>query len=564
MKYNLCMGCMKDKGDSDFCPYCGYSEDANLYPSHLPPHTVINERYIIGKVLSSNGESVTYLGFDTIGNRKVKISEYFPEALVRRATDGKAVSVNSNSQIQFKAYMSDFIEIAQKLSKMKTLPCITQVYSVCYQHGTVYSVSEYVEGISLKRYLEKRNSMLSWSETSDLLIPLIKTLSAVHEDGIIHRGICSGNIVLSRSGVAKIDGFSISAVRASSTEISAELFPGFSAPEQYSEISPHGPWTDVYAICAVLYECLTGKAPTEALLRSQYKELTPVRDRNETVPYDVSNAINEGLSLSTSSRIQSIGSLLRKIGSPLETSKTVSNDDPTVMIPLQKDVKEKVKEDKKESGSRRMIIFSALVTLPILLVILILTFWALFGNREEKPVSGESEYSIESFENIEPSGIFSENSEESEEYSEESVMMHKVDNFVGQAYEIVTSNAANSELYTFGAPEYVFDDKLPAGSIVKQSVEVGTEFEEKIEIIFTVSKGSEGVTIPSFEKKTQEEYTALLDELGVSYIIQYRWDEGYPAGYVTGIDHMVGSKYKKSDGLVEVYVNREPPVTVIE
>lgn len=563
MKYNLCMGCMKDKGDSDFCPHCGYSDDANLYPSHLAPHTVINERYIIGKVLSSNGESVVYLGFDTIANRKVKISEYFPETLVKRATDGKTVSVNSNSQIQFKAYMSDFIEIAQKLSRMKTLPCITQVYSVCYQHGTVYSISEYVEGISLERYLEKRNSMLSWSETSDLLIPLIKTLSAVHEDGIIHRGICSKNIVLSRSGVAKIDGFSISAVRASSTELSAELFPGFSAPEQYSEVSPHGPWTDVYAICAVIYECLTGNVPTEALLRSQYKELTPIKDRNETVPREVSDAIIEGLSLSTSSRIQSISELLIKIGSPLETQNTVSNDNPTVMIRLPKEVSEKTKKDKKEPGSRRMIVFSALVTLPILLVILILTFWALFGNRGEKPVSGESEYSIESFENIEPSGI-SESFEESEESSEESVEMHKVDNFIGQAYEIVTSNASNSELYIFGAPEYVFDDKLPAGSIVKQSVEVGTEFEEKVEIIFTVSKGSEGVLIPSFEKKTQAEYTALLDELGVSYIIQYRWDEGYPSGYVTGIDHTVGSKYKKSDGLVEVYINREPPVTVIE
>ncbi len=562
MKDNLCMGCMKEKGNSDFCPHCGYSEDSAFYPYHLAPRTVINERYIVGRELSSNGESVTYLGFDTIANRKVKISEYFPETLVKRASDGNGVCVNPNSQIQFKAYMSDFIEIAQKLSRMKTLPCITQVYSICYQNGTAYSISEYVDGISLKKYLAKRNSMLSWSETSDLLIPLIKTLSAVHEDGIIHRGICTDNIVLSRSGVAKIDGFSISAVRASSTELSAELFPGFSAPEQYSEVSPHGPWTDVYAICAVMYECLTGKAPIEALLRSQYKELTPVRDRNETVPVEVSKAINEGLSLSTSSRIQSISLLLRKIGSPLEPAKSVSNEDPTVSIPLQKD--EKVKEGKKEPGSRRVIVFSALVTLPILLVILIFTFWALFGNRGEKPVNGESDYSIESFENTEPSGIYPESSDESEESSEESVVMHKVDNFVGQAYEIVTSNVANSELYIFGAPEYVYDDTYPAGAIVKQSADAGTEFEEKIEIIFTVSKGSEGVTIPAFEKKTQEEYTRLLDELGVSYIVQYRWDAGYPAGYVIGIDHMVGSKYKKSDGLVEVYINREPPVTVID
>jgi len=561
MKDNLCMGCMRDKGDSNFCPHCGYSEDANLYPSHLAPRTVINERYIVGKVLCCNGESVTYLGFDTIANRKVKISEYFPETLVSRASDGKGVRVNSDAQIQFKAYMSDFIEIAQKLSRMKTLPCITQVYSVCYQNGTVYSISEYVDGISLKKYLSKRKSMLSWSETSDLLIPLIKTLSAVHEDGIIHRGISTENIVLSRTGVAKIDGFAISAVRASSTELSAELFPGFSAPEQYSEVSPHGPWTDVYAVCAVMYDCLTGKAPTEALLRSQYEELIPVRSRNETVPPEVSDAINEGLTISTSGRIQSIGALLIKLGSPLGPVKTVQNDDPTVTIPLQKETKVSA-EDEKKSGSRRVIALSALVTLPILLVILIFTFWILFGNKE-KPVSGESEYSFESEISFEYSES-SVSSEESEEISEESVIMHRVDNFVGQAYEIVTSNEENNKLYTFMPPEYVFDDNYPAGAIIKQSLEVGVEFEEKAEMVFTVSKGAEGVILPPFDKKTKEEYTALLDELGVSYIIQYRWDSSYPAGYVSGIDHEVGSKYKKSDGLVEVYVNREPPVTVIE
>lgn len=238
---------------------------------------MINNRYIVGKVLSYNGESVTYIGYDVIGERKVKVHEYFPDTLVTRGEDGKSVAVNSGRQIQFKAYMSDFIEIAEKLSRMRTLTCITQVLAICYQNNTVYSILEFVEGVSLKTYLEKRDVMLTWTETSDLILPLIKTLAIVHEEGLIHRGISTDSVILSRSKIVKLDGFSISAVRAARTELVAELFPGFSAPEQYSAVSPHGPWTDVYAICALLYTCVTAQAPPEALIRSNSRPLLPPR-----------------------------------------------------------------------------------------------------------------------------------------------------------------------------------------------------------------------------------------------------------------------------------------------
>ena len=560
MNNNLCMGCMKDKGKSEICPFCGYSDDAQFYSSYLAPHTLINERYIIGVVISYNGESVTYLGYDTISDKKVKVTEYFPETLVSRGIDGMTVDVNPGAQIQFKAYMSDFIEIAQKLSRMRTLTCITQVIAICYQNNTVYSVSEYIDGISLKTYLEKRKSMLSWSETSDLLFPLIKTLSMVHEDGLIHRGISIDNIMLSRSGVVKLDGFCISAVRASRTELTAELFPGFSAPEQYSTVSPHGPWTDVYAICAVIYTCLTSKIPPEALIRSAYKELVLPIERNETVPFEASQAIIEGLSLSISQRPQSVEELLSRLGSPMKKSaSSVSNDAPTVAIPVQKPTPVKIKQESKpEKGtSRRTVLLTTAITLPILLIILIFTFWFLFGVKKPNVPNDDSSYSSTYFENSNEDSSF-------EDESSESAEMFKVKDFIGQDYKIVTSDFENQQFYIFGMPEYVFDDEYPEGAIVFQSVSEGTEFEENIRIDFKVSKGSESITIPSFEKKTQADYTKKLDELGIAYTVLYRLDNTYPMGYVVGIDRMVGSKYKKTDGAIEVYVNKAPPATDVD
>ena len=592
MNENLCMGCMRDKGEEEVCPFCGYSDAAPRFLSYLAPRTVINNRYIVGKVLSYNGESVTYIGYDVIGERKVKVHEYFPDTLVTRGEDGKSVAVNSGRQIQFKAYMSDFIEIAEKLSRMRTLTCITQVLAICYQNNTVYSILEFVEGVSLKTYLEKRDVMLTWTETSDLILPLIKTLAIVHEEGLIHRGISTDSVILSRSKIVKLDGFSISAVRATRTELVAELFPGFSAPEQYSTVSPHGPWTDVYAICALLYTCVTAQAPPEALIRSNSRPLLPPRERNETVPPRVSQAIMQGLSLSTTDRIQNIEELLAKIGGPFQKD-AIGSDAPTVSVrtqtPLSRrptstlpriPVEAERKQEEKDSGNKRLILWSMGITLPILLVILIFTFWFLFGKGRQKqpeedstsivdslfesdPFRGESEF-YNSSESSERESSSSESSEESSE-SSESKTMHKVANFVGQDYKTVTGNADNQKLYIFDPPEYVYDEQHPEGVITYQSVAEGTEFEKTMSIKFKVSKGSANVLIPAYEKKTQAEYTAKLDELGIKYTILYRWDSSYPEGYVVGTDHMVGSKYNtQTGGTIEVYVNKAPPATSVE
>lgn len=594
MHENLCMGCMKDKGEEEVCPFCGYSDGAPRFPSYLAPRTVINNRYIVGKVLSYNGESVTYIGYDAIGERKVKVHEYFPDTLATRGEDGKSVAVNSGCQIQFKAYMSDFIEIAEKLSRMRTLTCITQVLAICYQNNTVYSILEFVEGITLKTYLQKRDVMLTWTETSDLLMPLIKTLAIVHEEGLIHRGISTDTVILSRSRIVKLDGFSISAVRAARTELVAELFPGFSAPEQYSTVSPHGPWTDVYAVCALLYTCVTAQAPPEALIRSNSRPLTPPRERNETVPPRVSQAMMQGLSLSTTERIQNIEELLAKIGGPFPKG-AVGNDAPTVSmqaqvspsmrstapltrIPLESERK-KGKKEEKDGGNKRLILWSMGITLPILLVILIFTFWFLFGKNRQAQPEEDTTSIVDSLSENDPfrgesesrsSSEISEDSSSSESVSEssessESKELHKVENFVGQDYKTVTGNSNNQKLYIFDPPEYVYDEQYPEGVITYQSVAAGTEFEKTMSIKFRVSKGSATVTIPSYEKKTQAEYTAELDKLGIKYTVLYRWDSTYPEGYVVGTDHMVGSKYNtQTGGTIEVYVNREPPATSVE
>lgn len=598
------MGCMEDKGTAAVCPFCGYSENAPRIQTCLPPRSVIGSRYLVGRVLSYNGEGVTYMGYDALKDQKVEIREYFPDTLVTRGPGGQSVTARPGCQIPFKTYLSDFAEMMEKLLRLGSLTCLQQVRAVEEQNGTLYAIQEHLVGETLQQYLDRRKLMLTWTEASDLLLPLIKTMNLVHREGLLHRGISPATIWMCRGGGVRLGGFSISAVRASGTELVSELFPGCSAPEQYSTTSPHGTWTDVYGLSAVLYICVTGQCPPEALIRSAARELPPPRERNETVPPRVSLAILQGLSLRPEDRIRTLSDLTGRIAGPFQSG----GDSPTIAIPAARPPasrpapQEKApagetrpasrpgarpaarsapqetppKKSKVVQGTsdRRLLINSMLITLPILLLILIFTFWYLFGGKGGGGESEESShFSGTSYaHSSEPSSQSSsqpassrpavssapESSEESREESSEesSEPQEKMVSLVGQRYEDAAANADYRALFTLAEPQYIYSESDPAGVIVWQSIAAGGALEPGTEVQVKVSKGSQYVQIPGYEKQTEAEYTRLLEELGIRYTVVYQKDSIYPGGYVTGLDHMEGSKYDLEKAIVvQVYVS---------
>ncbi|MEG2597835.1 MAG: PASTA domain-containing protein, partial [Oscillospiraceae bacterium] len=334
---------------------------------------------------------------------------------------------------------------------------------------------------------------------------------------------------------------------ASQTELVEELFPGFSAPEQYSTVSPHGPWTDVYAVCALLYNCVTAQPPTEALVRSTSKPLMSPRERNETVPPRVSQAIMQGLSLSTTDRIQNIGELLKRIGGPFQST-AAGNDAPTVSIASMKaqsavlrmtetfDKSEEEDVDPAKPRSKRLVLWSMGVTLPILLAILIFTFWFLFGkSRDPQPPEDSSsivdsmfgDFSDASSNRYESSSgdSFDSSTDPSDSSNEEE--KSQMDSLVGMSYEAVVANAGYREKYIFNPPQYAYNEQYEAGVIFEQNIESGALVEKNASIQLKVSKGSAYVMIPSYEKMTETDYVAKLRQLGINCTVIYRSDEIY-------------------------------------
>lgn len=603
MKRNLCMGCMQEKGEDPICPHCGYEEGTPHFASYLPPHTMIDDRYLVGKVLSYNGESVIYIGFDTMSSKRVDIREYFPDTLAVRNPDGRSVRVNEGRQIQFKAYMGDYLEMIRKLSRMRTLSCVVQVQGIVEANGTVYAVMEHIDGRTVRQFINERGTMLSWQEASDLFLPMLKTLRLIHQDGLIHRGISADTILITKNNTVKIDGFAISAVRAARTELIAELFPGFSAPEQYSTVSPHGTWTDVYAVCALLYTVLTGQRPPEALIRSPEKRLMPPVERNDTVPPAVSDAILEGLALNIRERIQDMDTLIGRLtgeAEPVPAAAPAEPDFPTIVIPeddwpeepegnttyyrpaasgetrTTKDTRRVETEAEEKSRTKKLVLTSMAITLPILLLALILTFWILFGGRNHGGGTSSSENSVDStvsdewlvpskeeselsFSSRDESSRGESSAESSEESSQEesSEEVLKMEDFKGQKYADVIANAKNKAIYIFAEPEYVYSSEYEEGIVVDQDVTPDIEITTGTQVRLKVSKGTPYLILPSYDKKTEKEYLNELAAMGITNVtVSRRRDPLFnQGGYVVGTNMSDGQYDIVNKPLLEIYVS---------
>ena len=315
---HLCYNCFSQRENPEGpCPYCGFDleENAKKFPVALRAGTLLNDRYIVGRVLGQGGFGITYLAYDTQLQTKVAVKEYMPNDIATRI-EGATVSVAMDTKKDDFTYGAErFQEEARTLAKFIGHPNIAGVSSYFDANDTSYFVMDYIEGISFKSYIGNAGGRVSVDEALNIMIPVLRALTAVHQEGFIHRDVTPDNIYISKDGNVKLLDFGSArySIGDKSKSLDVILKVGYAPKEQYIRRGRQGPYTDVYSCAACLYAALTGVLPPESLERLDQDELVPVSQAGIEIPEWLDRAILKGLAVQPEDRFQSAAEFLDAI-----------------------------------------------------------------------------------------------------------------------------------------------------------------------------------------------------------------------------------------------------------
>lgn len=354
---------------------------------HALPNGFMLAEYRIDKLLGEGGFGLTYLGFDTHLEKKVAIKEYYPADFAFRKDGTTVVAKSDASAKDYDWGLQAFLSEAKTLARF-TDPNIVQIFRFFEAHGTAYMVMEYCEGGNLKERL-KPDQPMSEEQVKDFLIPIMNGLQLVHDKEILHRDIKPENIMFRSNGTPVLIDFGAArqAIGAKSRSITTIVTPGFAPIEQYSSKAKVGPSSDIYSLAAVVYNCLTGQRPDDAMDRIGVDELDKLSEKFTGSAF--LKSIDKALSVHAEQRPQSLIDWYEEWQEQIEgvEENVVKDDDksarkpadPTVVIPRE------TKEAKKGGyGLRALVIF-------VVIAVAGLGYGAYYYMGTDEPILGEVE-----------------------------------------------------------------------------------------------------------------------------------------------------------------------------
>ena len=311
-------------------------------------------RYTIEKVLGQGGFGITYLGIDELHEKKVAIKEFFPQGIVTRNIEYEdAVTVTFvGEKDNYNQGKEKFLIEARIMARFSKDEGIVKAQDFFEINNTAYIVMEYLEGITLKQYL-RENERIEPEELLELFVPLIESLDEIHSQGLIHRDISPDNIMVLLGGKIKLMDFGAARDYTDFGEKSLSLIlkPGYAPPEQYQTHGVQGPWTDIYALCATMYKCLTGENPPDAIERVMDDNLKEISEFGIPVSKQMEETIIKGMSISARNRYQNIEEFCEDLYALSEETLTLEEEESKVEETLiEEDMKtfsQEAEEEKK-------------------------------------------------------------------------------------------------------------------------------------------------------------------------------------------------------------------------
>ncbi len=251
---------------------------SRIKPAPLPPDTQIGDYRIVRK-LASGGFGIVYLAHDAQG-QEVAIKEYLPAALTTRTPGELVPKVAADKVSLYRLGLKSFFEEGRALTQISH-PSVVSVLNFFRENETVYMVMNFLRGASLQEYIvlargKKHHKVLRESTIRSLFDEVLRGLRIVHQHKMLHLDIKPANVFITDEDRAVLIDFGAAreVLNKEASFIRPMYTPGFAAPEMYKRDNNLGPWTDIYAIGACMFACMTGQSPADVPNRRDKDRLT--------------------------------------------------------------------------------------------------------------------------------------------------------------------------------------------------------------------------------------------------------------------------------------------------
>ncbi|MBR5156412.1 MAG: Stk1 family PASTA domain-containing Ser/Thr kinase [Clostridia bacterium] len=484
---------------------------------------MIANRYEIIEEVGKGGMAVVYKAKCLVLNRYVAIKVLRPE--FREDTD----------------FIARFKAEAQSAGSLSH-PNIVSIYDVGQEDDLDYIVMEYVEGVTLKQYIDAK-AVIPWKEAVDYAAQICSGLEHAHKKGIVHKDIKPHNIIITREGTLKITDFGIAKVMSTST-ITTGGAAGMGSVHYFSPEQARGGYidakTDIYSLGILMYEMVTGRLPFEGdtavavAMQHIEKEPTPPSDLNKDIPQSLENVILRAMSKEQNMRYDTATKMmidLKKVylGTPVAFDRQLA-DGETMVVPKipekdhvipdeilnqgekpKKVKKQKSAEDKKKD---RLGIIAGMATGILLVAVLGVLFYFFMtpaGNEIELP------------------------------------------DFTNMTVEEAKETVKNTDIEIIVEEEQKNDD-VEKGKIISQDPKANKNVKDNAKVKVIVSLGGEGGRMPDLVNRKDSDAQEIIRGLKLIPNVVSEISEDIPQGYVVRQSPVMGAKYAEGD-TVTIYVS---------
>lgn len=552
LKY--CMGCMESiPYDSLICPHCGYNEETLQPAPYLEPGNLIARKYLVGRVISTSPDTITYIGANIENGEVVDVIEFYPHNIVTRNEGETEPVVKLGYDSMFSDCIQSFLNLWRGLDIFKDATCLPNVRDIIDFNGTVYAVCEHKDCINLRQYFAE-NEALTWQRAFSAFKPVMYALKKLNYSGIVHGALSPETILVGADGKLHITGFSIPQCNNGTAEFSSAPAEGF-APIELFDTSGATAKTDVYSITALLYYCITLTPPPESTQRIIKDTTTLPAAVANTLSKSVIDGLILGLSVYPENRFEGFDELinaLRPADMPAEP--VIEKEAPQrpltqkeeVDLEIQRELEEQkaLKKERKAAKADSSVGIKAFLAGFIICAVLFCAFYGTviyknypinFMDKLLKPISflplnGEQETTQPTTEIIAPT-------EPNYITVADFVNNHTIDS--------IRQNTFFTENYKF---EFINKESTehPKGAIISQSIEPGESVLSGTLITLVVSDGTTKIKLTDVTGVNYLIASETLQTAGFKVKIKLLENDGkHTVGEVFSMDQKAGELYEK-------------------